>query len=196
AGLTPDAAMIVATARALKYHGGVPVPELDSENVAALTAGLDNLEAHVEAVRQFKVPVLIGLNRYPSDTEREYAAVRERCQRLVVGVPLADVSGRGGAGGEELARGLQKLLATERSGFQPLYALDDPITVKLDTIAPRIYGAGGAQAPARGGAAGRTGSSARRGSSARSPRPRAWATGSCRSAWRRPSAPSPTTRRG
>ena len=149
AGLTPDAAMIVATARALKYHGGVPVPELDRENVAALTAGLDNLEAHVEAVRQFKVPVLIGLNRYPSDTEREYAAVRERCQRLGVEVHVADVFGRGGAGGEELARGLQRLLATERSGFQPLYALDDPITVKLDTIARRVYGADGVEYPKR-----------------------------------------------
>src|SRR4029434_2009786 len=85
AGLRPDAAMIVATARALKYHGGVPVRELDRENVAALTAGLDNLEAHVEAVRQFKVPVLIGLHRYPSDTEREYAAVEERCGRLISG---------------------------------------------------------------------------------------------------------------
>src|SRR6185295_18250845 len=106
AGLRPDAAMIVATARALKYHGGVPVPELDRTNVAALTSGLDNLEAHVEAVRQFKVPVLVGLNRYPSDTEAEYAAVRERCARLGVAVHVADVFGRGGEGGEELARGL------------------------------------------------------------------------------------------
>src|SRR6266853_158872 len=128
---------------------GVPVPELDRENVAALTTGLDNLEAHVEAVRQFKVPVLIGLNRYPSDTEREYAAVRERCRRLGVEVHVADVFGRGGEGGEQLARGLQKLLATERSGFQPLYALDDPITVKLDTIARRIYGADGVEYPER-----------------------------------------------
>jgi len=149
AGLRPDAAMIVATARALKYHGGIPVPELDRENVAALTVGLDNLEAHVEAVRQFKVPVLIGLNRYPSDTEREYEAVRERCRRLGVEVHVADVFGRGGEGGGELARGLQKLLATERSGFQPLYALDDPITVKLDTIARRIYGADGGEYPKR-----------------------------------------------
>src|SRR5260370_14421338 len=111
--------MIVASARALKYHGGVPVPELDRENVAALTTGLDNLEAHVEAVRQFKVPVLIGLNRYPSDTEREYAAVRERCRRLGVEVHVADVFGRGGGGGEGLGRGLQELLGTERAGLQP-----------------------------------------------------------------------------
>jgi formate--tetrahydrofolate ligase len=149
AGLKPDAAMIVATARALKYHGGVPVPELDRENVAALTTGLDNLEAHVEAVRQFKVPVLIGLNRYPSDTDREYAVVKERCARLGVPVYVADVFGRGGLGGAELAHGLLKLLAAERSAFSPLYALDDPITVKLDTIARRIYGADGVEYPKR-----------------------------------------------
>ncbi len=149
AGLTPDAAMIVATCRALKYHGGVPVPELDRENVAALTTGLDNLEAHVEAVRQFKVPVVIGLNRYPSDTEKEYAVVKERCARLGVEAYVADVFGRGGAGGEDLARGLLKLLASERSGFLPLYALDDPISVKLDTIARRIYGADGVEYPKR-----------------------------------------------
>ena len=149
AGLRPDAAMIVATARALKYHGGVPVPELDRENVSALTAGLDNLEAHVEAVRQFKVPALIGLNRYPSDTEREYAVVKERCARLGVRVHVADVFGRGGEGGVDLARGLLDLLATERSGFTPLYGLDDPITVKLDTIARRIYGADGVEYPKR-----------------------------------------------
>jgi formate--tetrahydrofolate ligase len=149
AGLRPDAAMIVATARALKYHGGVPVAELGRENLAALTSGLDNLEAHVEAVRQFKVPVLIGLNRYPSDTEAEYAAVRDRCARLGVAVHVADVFGRGGEGGEDLARGLLALLARERSAFAPLYALDDPITVKLDTIARRIYGADGVEYPKR-----------------------------------------------
>ena len=149
ASLRPDAAMIVATARALKYHGGVPMPELDRENVAALTSGLDNLEAHVEAVRQFKVPVLIGLNRYPSDTEREYVAVKERCARLGVEAHVADVFGQGGPGGVELAQGLLKLLANERSAFSPLYALDDPITVKLDTIARRIYGADGVEYPKR-----------------------------------------------
>src|SRR3984893_4970117 len=146
AGLKPEAAMIVATAGALKYHGGVP----------ARTTGLENLEAHVEAVRQFKVPVLIGLNRYPSDTEREYAAVREPCRRLggeVHGGPVLGLGGGGGGGaaeaGEDRAPGLQKLLPTERSAFQPLYALDDPITVKLDTIARRIYGANGVEYPKR-----------------------------------------------
>src|SRR5262249_44327121 len=103
----------------------------------------------VEAVRQFKVPVLIGLNRYPSDTVKEYAVVKERCARLGVEAYVADVFGRGGAGGEDLARGLVKLLASERSGFSPLYARDDPITVKRDTIARRICGADGVEYPKR-----------------------------------------------
>jgi formate--tetrahydrofolate ligase len=143
AGLRPDAAMIVATVRALKYHGGVPVPELGKENVEALVRGLDNLEAHVEAIGQFKVPALIGLNRYPTDTEAEYKAVFDRCASLGVSAYVADVFGQGGEGGEDLARGLLKLLESERSAFTPLYPLDAPITSKLDTIATRVYGADG-----------------------------------------------------
>jgi formate--tetrahydrofolate ligase len=147
AGLRPDAAMIVATARALKYHGGVPLPELGKENVEALVRGLDNLEAHVGCVRQFKVPVLVGLNRYPTDTEREYQAVLDRCGTLGVPAYVADVFGRGGEGGEDLARGLLKLLESERSAFAPLYPLDAPVKAKLETIATRIYGADGVDYP-------------------------------------------------
>src|SRR5882724_582427 len=143
AGLKPDAALIVATARALKYHGGVPLPDVGNENVEALVRGLDNLEAHVASVRQFKVPVLVGLNRYPTDTEREYQAVFDRCATLGVPAYVADVFGRGGEGGEDLARGLLKLLETERSAFEPLYPLDAPVKEKLETIATRVYGADG-----------------------------------------------------
>src|SRR5215468_3066001 len=149
AGLHPDAAMVVATVRALKYHGGIPVPELGKENVEALVRGLDNLEAHVEAVRQFKVPLLIGLNRYPTDTEAEYRAVLDRCAALGVSAYVADVFGQGGEGGEDLARGLLKLLESERSDFAPLYPLDAPIKSKLETIATRVYGADGVDYPRR-----------------------------------------------
>src|SRR5215475_13964622 len=121
AGLRPDAAIVVATVRALKYHGGIPVPELGRENVEALVRGLENLEAHVEAVQQFKVPLLIGLNRYPTDTEAEYKAVLDHCAALGVSGYVADVFGQGGAGGEDLARGLVKLLESEPSAFTPLY---------------------------------------------------------------------------
>jgi formate--tetrahydrofolate ligase len=149
AGLRPDAAMVVATVRALKYHGGIPVPELGRENVEALVRGLDNLEAHVEAVRQFKVPLLIGLNRYPTDTEAEYKAALDRCAALGVSAYVADVFGQGGEGGEDLARGLLKLLESERSSFAPLYPLDAPIKSKLETIATRVYGADGVDYPRR-----------------------------------------------
>ena len=147
AGLRPDAAMIVATARALKYHGGVPLPELGKENLEALSRGLDNLEAHVACVRQFKVPVLVGLNRFATDTVREHQAVLDRCATLGVPAYVADVFGRGGEGGEDLARGLLKLLDSERSAFAPLYPLDAPVKAKLLTIATRIYGAGGVDYP-------------------------------------------------
>jgi formate--tetrahydrofolate ligase len=147
AGLRPDAAMIVATTRALKYHGGVPLADVGKENLDALVRGLDNLEAHVACVRQFKVPVLVGLNRYPTDTEREYQAVLDRCGMLGVPAYIADVFGRGGEGGEDLARGLLKLLETERSDFAPLYPLDVPVKAKIETIATRIYGAAGVDYP-------------------------------------------------
>ena len=149
AGLRPDAAMVVATVRALKYHGGIPVSELGKENVEALVRGLDNLEAHVEAVRQFKVPLLIGLNRYPTDTEAEYKVVLDRCAALGVSAYVADVFGQGGEGGEDLARGLLKLLESERSAFAPLYPLDAPIKSKLETITTRVYGADGVDYPKR-----------------------------------------------
>jgi formate--tetrahydrofolate ligase len=147
AGLRPDAAMIVATVRALKYHGGVPISELGQENVEALVRGLDNLEAHVECIRQFRVPVIIGLNRYPTDTEAEYKAVLDRCAALEVPAYVADIFGQGGQGGEDLARGLLKLLDSERSDFTPLYSLDASIKTKLETIATRVYGADGVEYP-------------------------------------------------
>jgi formate--tetrahydrofolate ligase len=143
AGLRPDAAMIVATCRALKYHGGVAIKDLEPENVDALRRGLANLDAHVDIIRQFKLPAIVGLNRYPSDTEREYQLVAEHCAKLGVRVHVADIFARGGDGGGDLAKGLRELLASERSDFTPLYALDQPVKTKLDTIARRIYGADG-----------------------------------------------------
>ena len=149
AGLHPDAAMIVATNRALKYHGGVPVKSVDAENLEALRRGLENLNAHVESIKQFNVPVLVGLNRYPSDTEAEYKIVREHCDKLGVRCHVADIFARGGDGGGELAKGLRDLLTSERSSFTPLYALGQPVKAKLETIARRIYGADGVVMPAR-----------------------------------------------
>jgi formate--tetrahydrofolate ligase len=147
AGLRPDAAMIVATVRALKYHGGVPLADVGKENVEAVVRGLENLEAHVGCLRLFKVPALVALNRYLTDTEREHEAVLDRCATLGVPAYVADVFGRGGEGGGELARGLLKLLEAERSDFAPLYPLDAPVKAKIETIATRIYGAAGVEYP-------------------------------------------------
>ena len=149
AGLHPDAAMIVATCRALKYHGGVALKDLEPENLDALRRGLANLDAHVDIIRQFKVPAIVGLNRYPSDTEREYQLVAEHCAKLGVRMHVADIFARGGDGGGDLAKGLRELLASERSDFTPLYSLDQPVKAKLDTIARRIYGADGVVYPPR-----------------------------------------------
>ena len=149
AGLHPDAAMIVATCRALKYHGGVALKDLEPENLDALRRGLANLDAHVDIIRQFKVPAIVGLNRYPSDTEREYQLVAEHCANLGVRMHVADIFARGGDGGGDLAKGLRELLASERSDFTPLYSLDQPVKAKLDTIARRIYGADGVVYPPR-----------------------------------------------
>jgi formate--tetrahydrofolate ligase len=143
AGLRPDAALLVVTVRALKHHGGVPLAELDREDVEAVRRGLANLEAHLDIVRQFKVPVLVGLNRYASDTPREHRVIADHCARLGVAAHVADVFGRGGEGGIELARALLALLASERSKFEPLYGLEEPIRAKLETLAARVYGAAG-----------------------------------------------------
>jgi len=149
AGFRPDAAMIVATARALKYHGGIPIKDLGTEDVGALRRGLDNLAAHVESVRQFGVPVLVGVNRYPTDTEAEYAAIGEFCGKLGVRHAVADIFARGGEGGRDLAAALLDLLASDRSAYAPLYALDQPIKAKLEAIATRVYGADGVVYSAR-----------------------------------------------
>jgi formate--tetrahydrofolate ligase len=100
-------------------------------------------------VRQFKVPVLVGINRYPTDTEREHRVVIDHCARLGVAAHVADVFGHGGAGGEELGAGLTRLLEAERSDFTPLYPVEAPVKDKLHAIATRVYGADGVLYPAR-----------------------------------------------
>jgi formate--tetrahydrofolate ligase len=143
AGLVPQATVIVATARALKYHGGVRVADLEREDAGAVARGLDNLAAHVGVIRRFGVPALVAINRFRSDTEAEHAVIREGCAALGVRAHAADVFGRGGEGGEDLARGLLDLLASEPASFTPLYGLGEPVRAKIETIATRVYGADG-----------------------------------------------------
>jgi formate--tetrahydrofolate ligase len=141
AGLRPDAVVLVATARALKYHGGVPMSGVDREDLPAIKRGMANLEKHVEDIRLFGVPVVVALNRFPSDTDVELRAIVEQCAGLDVPAVPADVFRKGGAGGEALAAALMELLAREPTRFQPLYDWASPIRSKIETIATRMYGA-------------------------------------------------------
>ena len=136
AGLSPAAVVLVATVRALKYHG-------TGEDLAALERGMANLDKHVEAIRLFRVPLLVAINRFPSDTERELGAIIDHAARLGVKAVVTDVFVRGGDGGVELARQLLDLLARERSQFTPLYDWGLPVREKIALIAGKMYGAEG-----------------------------------------------------
>ena len=143
AGLKPDAAVIVATVRALKMHGGVPKTELTTPNVEAVKKGLVNLEKHIENVKKFGVPVVVAINIFAQDTEEELEAVRVHCAKHGVNVALSDVFARGGEGGIELAKEVIALADSGKSDFKPLYELDMPLKAKIETIAKEIYGADG-----------------------------------------------------
>ena len=143
AGLKPDAAVIVATVRALKMHGGVPKAELTTPNVEAVKAGLVNLEKHIENVKKFGVPCVVAINIFAQDTAEELEAVRAHCAKHGVNVALSDVFARGGEGGIELAKEVIALADSGKSNFKPLYALDLPLKAKIETIAKEIYGADG-----------------------------------------------------
>ena len=142
ANLTPDAVVLVATVRALKYHGGVPVAELNQENLRAVARGMDNLEKHVEGIRIFRVPLVVALNRFPSDTEAELDLVRRTCESLGVPAVVADVFGQGGAGALELADAVWHTVQRLPSRFTPLYEWELPVKAKIERIAKVMYGAG------------------------------------------------------
>ena len=150
AGLTPDAAVVVATIRALKMHGGVPKSELSGENLAALEAGLPNLLRHVSNIREvYGIPAVVAVNRFPTDTDAEIALVIRRCAELGVRAVLSDVWAEGGAGGEALAREVVRLCEEETPSFRYAYETDAPLTDKIDAVVRRIYrGAGVSILPA------------------------------------------------
>jgi len=145
AELKPNAVVIVATVRALKMNGGVVKTELSTENVAAVELGSANLIQHLENLQKFKVPVVVALNKFPTDTEAEFAAVKKACENKNVKVILSDVFSQGGKGGEELAREVVKLCDMGESQYQPLYSLELPIEKKIETIATEIYRADGVE---------------------------------------------------
>lgn len=142
AGLTPSAIVIVATLRALKYNGGVDKKETSLENVEALKKGLVNLGAHVENMRKYGVPVLVAINRFPTDTQAEIEVLSEYCRQLDVQVSLSDVYAKGGEGAIDLANKVVEA-CSQPADFRFLYDTDAPVKEKIETIAKRIYGADG-----------------------------------------------------
>ena len=147
--LTPEAAILVATVRALKLNGGADRKRLGMEDLGALELGLPNLGKHIENVRQFGVPVVVALNRFVSDTERELRLVQDFVARCGARVALTEVWEKGGAGGEPLARAVMELLADGGSRFAPLYDTTLPIRDKIDVIVRQVYGGDGADYSAR-----------------------------------------------
>ncbi len=143
AGLKPDAAVLVATVRALKYNGGVPKAALAEENLTALQAGIGNLEKHIENLHKYGVPIVVALNVFVSDTEAEIAFVKKFCENRGCEFALSQVWEKGGAGGVALAEKVLETLEQKESRFQPLYPDDLSLREKIEKVASEIYGAGG-----------------------------------------------------
>jgi len=137
----PDACVLVATIRALKFHGGVKLEEINRENLGAVERGFANLEKHIENMRTFGVPFVVAVNRFPSDTLAEIEKVKNLCLDNKARVALSEVYSRGGEGGEELAREILKAVDEDKNTFQFLYELDIPIGEKIEAVAKKIYGA-------------------------------------------------------
>ena len=142
AGLKPDAVVLVATVRALKYNGGVPKDQLSTENLEALKKGIVNLEKHIENIQKYQVPVVVTLNSFLTDTPAEYEFIKNFCEERGCEFALSEVWAKGGDGGMELAEKVLKTLETKESHFKPLYEDSLGIAEKIETIAKDIYGAG------------------------------------------------------
>ncbi|SDL19616.1 formate--tetrahydrofolate ligase [Halarsenatibacter silvermanii] len=143
--LSPEATVVVATARALKMHGGKELDELEDEDLDALSGGIENLEKHIENIQKFGLPLVVAINRFPHDTEAELELIRERCEDMGVEVALSEVFAKGGEGGEELAEKVLDLVENQESEFDFLYEADKSIKEKIETIATEVYGADGVE---------------------------------------------------
>lgn len=140
-GLHPDAAVLVATVRALKYNGGVPKAVLAEENLEALRKGIVNLEKHIENLQTFGIPVVVAINQFATDTEQELQFVEDFCRERGAEFALSQVHGRGGEGGEALAETLLKTLETKEAHFTPVQKAEDDLYAKIRAVAVNIYGA-------------------------------------------------------
>lgn len=143
AGIKPDAVVIVATVRALKMHGGVDKKNLQEENVEALKKSFANLAKHIENMRLFDVPVVVGINKFISDTDEEIATLRKLCEDYGVEVALNNCWAEGGKGGVEMGEKVLKLLQQPKTPYKPLYDVNASIPEKLETIVKKVYGGDG-----------------------------------------------------
>ncbi|WP_071133560.1 formate--tetrahydrofolate ligase [Millionella massiliensis] len=141
AGLSPNVVVLVATVRALKYHGGQPLKELKTPSVEALERGIVNLQKHIENIGLFHLSPVVAINKFVTDSDEELQFIRDYCAQRGVPCAIADVWGQGGAGTEELAAMVVEAADRCCSDFQPLYPLDEPVMKKIETIAKGIYGA-------------------------------------------------------
>jgi formate--tetrahydrofolate ligase len=142
AGLSPKAIVLVATIRALKFHGGKPLAELSKPDPEALRKGLPNLEKHIENIRMYGVPGVVSINRFSADTDEEIQIVMDRCHELGVGVALNDGWAKGGEGVKDLAQEVVKAVASCIGPYRPVYDWNDPVEYKIEAIAKKVYGAG------------------------------------------------------
>lgn len=142
AGLKPDAAVLVATVRALKYNGGVAKTDLVPENLEALRKGIVNLEKHIENLQTFGVPVVVAINQFATDTEAELQLIEDFCREHGAEFALSRVHGEGSKGGVELAKTVMKTLSEKKAEFMPVQKLSDSLEEKVRAVATKIYGAG------------------------------------------------------
>lgn len=140
-GISPKAVVLVATVRALKYHGGVPKSDLTNPNLDALHDGLGNLEKHIENIQSFDVPVVVAINRFSSDTNAEIEIIRSKCANLGVASSVSEGWQHGGKGMEDLAHKVVEATSQSTGKFVPTYDLNSPLKVKIESIAKKIYGA-------------------------------------------------------
>ena len=142
AGIAPDAVVILATVKALKYNGGVKKDELAAPNLEAVKKGIVNLDKHIENLHAFGVPVVVTLNSFLTDTQEEYEFIKKHCEDMGCEFALARVWAEGGKGGEELAKKVIKTIENKKSELKFTYELDAPLKDKIEAIAKKIYGAG------------------------------------------------------
>lgn len=143
AKIFPNAIVIVATVRALKYHGGIALQDLKIPNPEAVKKGCANLKKHLENAKKYGVPAVVAINAFPADTQEEYAIIQQVCAEMGIKAVLSEVFAKGGEGGESLAHEVVRLVTEEKSYYQSLYNWNDSIENKINTICTEIYGANG-----------------------------------------------------